>query len=195
MSQNAAAKLELVVETVQLTLDFVNQTVHEMGLQHKEVGYLQSIGKGLHETSNSLAAAIQGMNVENRGITNDIQNLDTLKKLLAKISSHHELQTLDPRLHHEILTSYFNETAEIEAIWSNKTDGTFIFSKPEAGLINAKQRECWKQAMDGAVYVSDPYISAITKASCVTLSQAIKNSDGETIGVIGMDLHTKIERQ
>jgi hypothetical protein len=77
---------------------------------------------------------------------------------------------------------------DVQAIWSNRTDGTFIYSEPAAGLMNAKRRDWWNGAMNEGEYVSSPYVSAITKRSCITLSRAIKNGQGETVGVVGIDL-------
>ncbi|SFI91937.1 hypothetical protein SAMN02799624_02675 [Paenibacillus sp. UNC496MF] len=49
------------------------------------------------------------------------------------------------------------------AVWSNRDDGTFIFSQPEAGQLNAKGRDWWQGAMEGRAFASAVYVSAITK--------------------------------
>ncbi|MTT30786.1 hypothetical protein GMB86_01995 [Terrilactibacillus sp. BCM23-1] len=72
-------------------------------------------------------------------------------------------------------------------IWSNRSDGTFIFSNPPAALVNAKARSWFKEAMNGRRYVSDPYISVLTKRNCVTLSVPIKENN-QIIGVLGADI-------
>ncbi|MNW21970.1 hypothetical protein D3C71_2231920 [compost metagenome] len=54
--------------------------------------------------------------------------------------------------------------------------------------MNAKRREWYSGAINEGEYVSLPYVSAITKRSCITLSRAIKNARGETVGVVGIDL-------
>ncbi|MRN55327.1 PDC sensor domain-containing protein [Paenibacillus monticola] len=63
-----------------------------------------------------------------------------------------------------------------------------FYSEPAAGLLNAKRREWWSGAMDEGEFVSKPYVSAITKRSCITLLRAIRNRQGEIVGVVGIDI-------
>ena len=112
-------------------------------------------------------------------------------ELIAHVARSAEVRTMDEQEHSAYLTSMLNKTDSVEAIWSNRADGTFIFSLPAAGLLNAKGREWWKKAMQGQLFVSDVYISSITKKPCMTLSTAIRNDEGVNIGVVGVDLSIK----
>lgn len=75
----------------------------------------------------------------------------------------------------------------VEAVWSNRVDGTFIYSNPPAGLVNAKARPWFVEAAKGNIYVSSVYISALTKRPCLTISAPIVQ-DGHVVGVVGIDL-------
>ncbi len=90
--------------------------------------------------------------------------------------------------HREILGGWLKRTAGMEAIWSNRSDGSFVYSEPEAGLLNARGREWWKRAMEGETFVSEVYISAITKRPCMTVSMPLRRIDGTAFGVIGIDI-------
>ena len=77
--------------------------------------------------------------------------------------------------------------SSIEAIWSNRSDGTFIYSNPTAGLVNAKVRPWFEHAMKGETYISKVYTSSLTKKKCITISTPIMK-DGKITGVLGVDL-------
>lgn len=108
--------------------------------------------------------------------------------MLQEIAAKQEMCAADADIHGRVLTACKHKVPDVQAIWSNRTDGTFIYSEPAAGLLNAKRRDWWNGAMAEGQYVSQPYVSAITKRSCITLSRAITNSDGEIVGVVGIDL-------
>jgi hypothetical protein len=111
-----------------------------------------------------------------------------MKTLLSELVRDVEIHSLNAGKHEAILSSTLRNQGGIEAIWSNRSDGTFIYSLPKAGLINAKGREWWKQGMAGYLFVSPVYVSAITKKPCITLSKAIVDDKGQSVGVIGIDL-------
>ena len=81
--------------------------------------------------------------------------------------------SMEESYHESKLSSMLISKVDVEAIWSNRIDGSFIFSLPEAGLLNAKGRDWWKKAMTGQVFQSEVYVSAITKQHCVTVSVPI----------------------
>jgi hypothetical protein len=95
---------------------------------------------------------------------------------------------LEPDRHRDVLGAKLVRTQGMEAIWSNRSDGSFIFSAPEAGLLNARGREWWKRAMSGETFVSESYVSAITKRPCLTVSIPFGRPDGTVIGVLGIDI-------
>jgi hypothetical protein len=184
--ENATSKLGDVVEIVNSTLHSVEQTLELMELQHKEVIRLTQINLDLDTTSTELYSSIRSIGLEGSGGKSAL--LEPMKTLLAELVRDGQIQTMNTGKHEAILSSAMRSTGGIEAIWSNRSDGTFIYSQPKAGLINAKGREWWKQGMAGYLFVSPVYVSAITKKPCITLSKAIVDDNGLSVGVIGIDL-------
>src|SRR5690606_11952892 len=108
--------------------------------------------------------------------------------LLVEMANRHDLRALQMDVHKSVLSGIMSKTSSVEAIWSNFADGNFIYSLPAAGLLNARRRDWWKKAMQGELFVSNSYISSITKKPCVTLATALKDEQGNRIGVIGLDI-------
>lgn len=94
---------------------------------------------------------------------------------------------MDREHHQRLLDDFLQSNHEIEAVWSNRLDGTFVYSNPPARLVNAKARPWFIEASEGRTYVSDPYTSALTKRPCITVSAPIYDHD-RVVGVIGVDL-------
>ena len=86
-----------------------------------------------------------------------------------------------------IFQGWIDATEELEAVWLNNTDGDFLYSLPAAGILNAKRRAWFSGALQDGFYVSKPYLSAITKRPCVTISLCLEGENGET-GVLGADI-------
>lgn len=51
-----------------------------------------------------------------------------------------------------------------------------------------------KESMKDNIYISDIYISAITKKPCITISLPIKDEGNNICGVIGADLGVEISK-
>lgn len=182
--------LKEVVDTVNETLESVDETLELTHKQRRQIAKLDRISTNLHKSSGELSKAIQKVGVKHEVFDVEINATATMEKLLA-IASDEGIVTLQEAIHKTKLTTLLQSTPEIEAIWSNRDDGSFIFSLPEAGLLNAKGREWWKQAMKGKSFTSDVYISAITKQPCLTISVPVTSRNGELIGVIGADIRVK----
>ena len=183
----ASNMLKDVVDTVNHTIVSVDETLELTHEQRKQIGKLGRISANLDKSSGELVKAIQEVGLGKEVHVIDA-NVSVMHVLLGRVASEQALQSMDEAEHAARLTSVLNETADIEAVWSNRTDGSFVFSLPEAGLLNAKGREWWRQAMEGRSYTSDVYISAITKRPCLTLSMPIRDASGEAVGVIGIDI-------
>jgi len=179
--------LKEVVDTVNQTIVSVDETLDLTNEQRKQIGKLGRISVNLDKSSGELVKAIQAVGL-NREVHVIDANVSAMHELLGRIAAEQAVRSMDEAEHAARLTSVLNGTAEVEAVWSNRTDGSFVFSLPEAGLLNAKGREWWKQAMEGRSYTSDVYISAITKRPCLTLSMPIRGAAGEAAGVIGIDI-------
>lgn len=97
------------------------------------------------------------------------------------------LVRLDATEHERYLNEFLRTNENVEDVWSNRIDGTFIYSNPPAGLVNAKARPWFVEATKGNVYVSSIYTSALTKRPCLTISAPIVQK-GQVVGVVGIDL-------
>ncbi|SDN26235.1 methyl-accepting chemotaxis sensory transducer with Cache sensor [Paenibacillus sp. yr247] len=179
-----------VVDLMNETMTSVEHTLDQMNKQRQEVSMLQHINQNLDRSSTELIQAIQAVGLQNNHSTINV-NIQEIMHLLSSLVLKPDITSMLDDRHATHLSNVLKETAGIEAIWSNRADGTFIFSLPEAGLVNGKGREWWKRAMGGELFVSQEYVSAITKKPCITLSKAIKDDTGAPIGVVGIDLILK----
>lgn len=186
-TMDSTSMLGEVVELVSETLNNIEQTVAMMERQRRQINRMQDIYANLDQTSHEMYESLQSVS-EKRDKKPIEEGLRSVKAWLAECSEVPGLKSEDARIHEETLTRWLAQKDNLEAIWSNRSDGTFIFSKPAAGLVNAKSREWWQRAMDGECYESEVYISAITKRPCVTLSVGIRDREGAIVGVIGVDL-------
>ncbi len=179
-----------VVDLMNETMSSVEHTLDQMKKQRHEVSMLQHINQNLDRSSTELIQAIQAVGMQNKEGTIHV-NIQEMKQVLSSLVLIPDITSLLDVKHASHLGTVLKKTAGIEAIWSNRADGTFIYSMPEAGLVNAKGREWWKRAMGGELFVSPEYVSAITKKPCITMSKAIIDDTGTPVGVVGIDLILK----
>ena len=128
-----------------------------------------------------IALVVPGARVEERILSSRMEEL----RILAQSPV---LKSLDPSVHGRVLVEWLRKHAGVEAVYTNREDGTFVFSEPPAGLPNANVRPWWQRAMAGEEYSSPVYVSAITRKPCCTLSLPLQNGNGHVIGVLGVDL-------
>jgi methyl-accepting chemotaxis protein len=182
-------ELSGAVAIVNETIAGVDLTLEQVTRQRSQIGQLNEISASLLGESQALQQSVnQIAGREAVEMSQYAARLQEMQSLLQEISAKQELCAPDAVSHGNVLTACMKKVPDVQAIWSNRTDGTFIYSEPAAGLMNAKRRDWWNGAMSEGEYVSRPYVSAITKRSCITLSRAIKNGQGETVGVVGIDL-------
>jgi methyl-accepting chemotaxis protein len=179
--------LEDVVESVSLTISSVDDTLAQNKRQRTEINNLGRVSEDLKESAEELIVAVQ--NAGGRGWESSVA-MDTSRwsDLLRTVTADPMLASLAEDAHREVLGGWLKRTPGMEAIWSNRRDGSFVYSEPEAGLLNARGREWWKRAMTGETFVSEVYISAITKRPCLTVSMPLRRMDGTAFGVIGIDI-------
>lgn len=183
----AGSMLEKVVQAVGHTLGSMDETLAQNKRQRAEIGNLGRVSAELKSAAGELVKAVQlagGKSPETRNALDTSRWVDFLRT----ITMDPDMASMDEERHRELLSSWRKRSAGIEAIWSNRSDGSFIYSEPEAGLLNARGREWWKRAMNGETFVSEVYVSAITKRPCVTVSMPISRPDGNVIGVAGIDI-------
>ncbi|QGG47993.1 methyl-accepting chemotaxis protein [Heliorestis convoluta] len=149
---------------------------------------LSQLGSVLHREVNVLTEVTDNVqmldenNVSLENIKAPIQ--EKLEKAFEKANEN----ILEPALHLRLAEDIKSTCSQVEAVYSTRNNGTFIVSLPPAALTNAQQRPWWQEAMKGRHYISSPYVSAITRNWCVTLSWPIKNQDGIVIAVWGIDV-------
>lgn len=183
------SELRMAVAIVNETIANVDQTLEQVTRQRTQIGQLNDISANLLAESQSLQQSVNSIaGREEIELSQYAEKLQEMQSLLEDISAKDELYVPDPASHGGVLAACIQKAPDVQAIWSNRTDGTFIYSEPAAGLLNAKRREWWSGAMDEGEFVSKPYVSAITKRSCITLSRAIRNRQGEIVGVVGIDI-------
>ncbi|ETT75917.1 methyl-accepting chemotaxis sensory transducer [Paenibacillus sp. FSL R7-277] len=187
--EEVTGELSGAVGIVNETIAGVDLTLEQVTRQRTQIGQLNEISASLLLESQTLQQSVNG--IAGRGVIELSQytaRLEEMQTVLQEIAAKQEMCAGDADIHGRVLAACKHKVPDVQAIWSNRTDGTFIYSEPAAGLLNAKRRDWWNGAMTEGQYVSQPYVSAITKRSCITLSRAITNGDGKIVGVVGIDL-------
>lgn len=179
--------LEEVVDALSKTLSGVDHTLAQNTLQRAEIANLGRVSEELKEVADELIGSVQQAGGR---IWEGAVSADTARwtETLRAVTEDAALASLDEATHREVLGSLLRQSSGMEAIWSNRADGSFVYSEPEAGLLNARGREWWKRAMAGEAFVSEVYISAITKRPCLTVSMPLRRFDGTAFGVVGIDI-------
>ncbi|MGI6584807.1 MAG: S-layer homology domain-containing protein [Lutisporaceae bacterium] len=73
------------------------------------------------------------------------------------------------------------------AVFALDSDGSVIASSVETDTTNFSHRQYFKQAMQGSVSVTAPYISVVTDGYCVTVAVPAKR-EGQVVGVVFGDV-------
>jgi len=183
----AGGMLEEVVGQVDVTLGVLEDTLAQNERQRTEIGKLGRISSELKEASDELVAAARSAGGSAGGAHAAVDAAPWIEWLQA-LAADPAISGMAEDDHRYVLGSRLAATTGVEAIWSNRSDGSFVYSEPKAGLLNARGREWWRRAMNGEPYLSETYVSAITKRPCLTVSMPISDPDGSTIGVVGIDI-------
>ena len=125
----------------------------------------------------------------NHGLKELIEKSLTKLEKLAETLSYEEY---NEESHNAMLNSFLKSQVELEAIWTNKADGSFIVSLPPAGITNALARP-WFSAINGKAFVSAVYVSAISNAPCITVAVPMYNKNNGVMGVLGADIKISAE--
>ncbi|WP_058485732.1 methyl-accepting chemotaxis protein [Defluviitalea phaphyphila] len=183
-----------IIENIEEKINQVNNSVDKVHtsvkFQKKGMEEIAHMGKRLNNASQNLMEVFNKLdydivNLDNEKIKQNISN--ALEIIKEEINKNKNILSMDSKIHKEILSSLIEKYKFIEAIWSNDLKGRFVCSIPESGIANGNIREWFKRSIKGEEYVSDVYISAITKKPCITISFPIYNNNN-IIGVIGFDL-------
>jgi methyl-accepting chemotaxis protein len=177
-------------EKVSFEIQDMNQFIE---LQHRQAGRMIQIEGILKDISFSL-----------ENITDKYQ-MNMLEKMRSKVTAqsqevveyvrHTKLDSLISEIiekegnkeNKQLLDKMKEENTNIEAIWTNDMDGRFIYSNPKAGIKDASIRNWFVEASRGNLFVSEIYISGISKSPCLTISIPLIN-EKNIVGVLGIDI-------
>jgi hypothetical protein len=138
------------------TEEFVLQVSTRIGEERCGIQEIASLGNVLMKASTDLTGIASGFSLE---AEDDIGNtggvLFEILKGICQKSVNKTTEELKP-VYEEVLKTH----PQIEAIWQNRMDGTFMISIPPAGIVNASSREWWQEAVKGKEYISPIYVSA-----------------------------------
>ena len=185
--KESASLLTEIANMVTSNVDLAAELKETIHTQHVEVIHVTEMMQSLSKTSSELQQVVQLSSKDRELYRVDEAVTNEMKVHIEQLAKNSQLFELQMKVHETVLISFASNNASTEAIWSNRKDGTFIFSNPPAGIVNAKVREWFKRAITGETFVSEIYISAVTKRPCITISTPIKNGE-DIIGVIGIDL-------
>ncbi|MGQ9558628.1 MAG: methyl-accepting chemotaxis protein [Desulfurispora sp.] len=183
---------EQIQETMRTALNqtsaMLQETAAVLDSRSRDMETVLAAGKFIDRLAEELTKVSQTCQLEYRLHRDARQAIEHLQSQLGQLARNPRLKEANPSVHRELLTALAERNAAMEAIWSNDTQGRFIFSHPPAGLANARVREWWQRTMQGEQYISPVYISAITRQPCLTVAVPIKDSTGKAIAVLGADL-------
>lgn len=143
--------------------------------------YLDKIADDLSITLGSLQ--IVDINSVSGKVKIEIEKIIKELKSLASVLA----SELSPQFHRVKLQALLDRFGILEAAWTNDLDGRFILSIPPAGIANASSRDWFLKAIKGEIFISDVYISAISRGPCVTISLPLVFKQ-KIDGVLGVDL-------
>lgn len=183
--QEIAALLEQISVMAIKNKEHAQRVEQDMEIQHQNVEQMMHINKALEKTSDELQTMMKDGVAAAASIDETV--VAQTKASLTLLLESHPLYEMNKQQHEMYLNEFLQSHVNIEAVWSNNLDGTFVYSNPPAGLVNAKARPWFIEASKGRTYVSDIYTSALTKRPCLTISAPIFRGD-QIVGVIGVDL-------
>ncbi len=190
LTRNMEAMLGEVHEALNRSIIHVEGALTRMESERVHISKLKTVVLGLDRAQGELMVSLKSVHsaADTAAGGEDAAALGQAyaRKLLAAAELPRFL-AMDPLEHRAALEELLAAEPGLEAAWSNRVDGSFVVSIPEAGLLNAKGRDWFRRALAGETVVSEVYISAITKRRCITLAVPIRQG-GEAIGVLGADL-------
>ncbi len=188
---NQIKEVEDVVLKTSKSVDAVYSSVHQ---QKHNMEDIAAMGTKLNEASSILSELFssEAESIEALGNGALCKAQEALAIIQRELCSRNEIiNSKESNIHEAILSEFMKKYSFVEAAWTNDRKGRFICSIPAAGIANANIREWFKQSIKGEDFISSIYISAITRNPCMTVSSPIKNSNGDIVGVVGIDIIIK----
>lgn len=184
-------KMKEVEQLYKGTVTSVEDVCDAIATQKSQMDELSGLGQTLECSANDLNTLIEVHKLNDLSdinlsmIEEDITLFQTIMKELSKEKA---FIAMDKTVHERKLKTVKEQHEFVEAIWTNTKSGRFLVSIPPAGISNANIRTWFKEAINRNTYVSEPYISAITKNPCVTVSAPLISENGLIVGVMGIDI-------
>ncbi len=183
ITQSSSASEQVAQEIIKM-----NDHIETLYKKNNDITKLET---NLKDTSSSLHALTNKMDVNllaaTKGHINQ-QTQDLIEHLTVISEKNAGLKQNNIPAHKKILDIVLECSKQIEAIWTNDAGGNFIYSNPPAGIPNALIRDWYTESIKGEIFVSDVYISAISKNPCITISLPLYNDFEDIVGVIGADI-------
>lgn len=194
MTQNMDRMMNDVHSGLSHSISHVEGALSRMASQRVHIGKLQLVASGLQRAQAELITSLDTVRTGSSGDEEPAEQSIAARELgwvyadkLQETAQTGALTGMAEAEHRAALELLLSRESGLEAAWTNRVDGSFVVSIPEAGLLNAKGREWFRNARNGETVISESYVSAITKRRCITLSVPIMK-DGTVIGVLGADL-------
>lgn len=191
LTRNMEEMLGEVHEALNRSIRHVDGALARMESERKHIAKLQTVVNGLDRAQAELMASLESVRslpADSAKERDDSMELGrAYAEKLRNAADQPRFQNLEESGHRKALEELLAAEAGLEAAWTNRADGSFIVSIPEAGLVNARGREWFRRAIAGETVISEMYVSAITKRRCMTLAVPIVQG-GAVIGVLGADL-------
>lgn len=182
--------MEKIIGITSQSVDYVKDSIHK---QKNSIENITDLSVLLNDSSKKLSLLFDASSIADNTANNIDEEIWKGKKLLKQVHQDfihdNSLLSLNKEAHIKYLNKLKESKDFIEAIWTNDKKGMFVCSIPKAGIANAQVRDWFKKSIVGEVFVSNLYISAITRNPCVTMSAPIKGLNGEILGVFGIDLN------
>lgn len=181
-------KISNVKEAFSETSASVECVYSSVKKQNEGIKEIDVMGKSLKSASESLTLIGNKDDIGKYSEEYINSAQEVIKLIKTEILILDDFSDMNEGCHKRVLDDFRRTHTNIEAIWTNDIRGRFIYSNPAAGIVNANVRDWFKEAVSDKEYISNVYISAITKTPCVTVSISIEDSKGCSIGVIGADI-------
>ncbi|MDQ0087248.1 methyl-accepting chemotaxis protein [Paenibacillus anaericanus] len=188
LTRNMENMLEEVHDALNHNITHVGGALERMESQRNHTANLEIVAVGLHKASVELMSSLDSISDSSEDVLDGLVELrQTYSLKLSQAAKQPLFIGMEEPVHRTALAELLARETVMEAVWTNRCDGSFVVSIPEAGLLNARGRDWFRRSLAGETVLSEVYISAITKQRCVTLSVPIL-SDGMVVGVLGADL-------
>lgn len=108
-------------------------------------------------------------------------------KYYAKLLSESNLEVQNPEEYKSFVDSLAKLEPSFNSVYFTSEKGLNVLSNGVAPKVDGRKRDWYRGAEVRSLYISQPYIDAITNKYVITLSSAVNDKNGKLIGVLGAD--------